>query len=203
VEPDHVSLGIWLPESVSATLPRLDLSPPSRWRVFLALVLDAAKRETDVAELAVEDLVHTTSLAPRTVKAALADLRARGLVERVGRYRRLRIRLPRIDQSLGCPPVGLTVHGNVSGNAIANRTFTARQAALVETVISEASMLLGADAWQLNMHYPGLVGLSPPVTFGEAYERLQAGASATQLSAYVRAVLGLVRSERVQGTDLT
>ena len=148
--PDNVSSGVWLPESVSTALPRLDLSPPSRWRVFLALVLDAAKRETDVAELAVEDLVHTTALAPRTVKAALADLRARGLVERVGRYRRLRIRLPRIDQSLGCP--------NVSGNAIANRTFTARQAALVETVLAEASTLLGTDAGQLTMRIRGRSG---------------------------------------------
>jgi hypothetical protein len=195
VGPDNVSSGVWLPESVSTALPRLDLSPPSRWRVFLALVLDAAKRETDVAELAVADLVHTTALAPRTVKAALADLRARGLVERVGRYRRLRIRLPRIDQSLGCP--------NVSGNASANRTFTARQAALVETVISEASTLLGTDAGQLTMRHPGSIGLSPPVTYGEAFERLKAGASGPQLSAYVRAVLALVRSEQVQGIDLT
>ena len=70
-------------------------------------------------------------------------------------------------------------------------------------MLAEASTLTGADARRLTMRHPGSVGLSPPVTYGEAFERLKGGALPTQLSAYVRAVLGLARSERVQGTDLT
>ena len=179
---------------MSAALPHLDLSPPSRWRVFLALVLDASDKTRCgdlVAELSIADLAHTTGLCPRTVKAATADLCARGLVERVGRYRYLRIILP-VVKVIPRTPVPES-----------SLTFTARQTALITTVLAEASTLLGADARQLNMRCPERVGISPPVTFGEAYERLQAGASATQLSAYVRAVLALVRSEQVQGTDLT
>jgi hypothetical protein len=124
------------------------------------------------------------------VKTALADLRARGLVERVGRYRRLRILLPVVEI--------------VPRNQLpeSSRTFTARQTALVKTVLAEASTLCGADAWQFHMRHPERVGLPPQVTFGEAYERLRSGACATHLSAYVRAVLALIRDERIQGKEL-
>ena len=62
MDPDHAQLGVWLPESVITALPRLDLSPPSGWRVFLVLVFAAFKgaartRSDDaVADLAVADL---------------------------------------------------------------------------------------------------------------------------------------------------
>jgi hypothetical protein len=45
------------------------------------------------ARLGIDDLVQLTGLARRTVKAALAVLIARGLLVRIGRYRRLRVNL--------------------------------------------------------------------------------------------------------------
>ena len=60
---DSTGGGVWLPAAVVATLPRLDLSPPSRQQVFLAVLLEAARRQRGgsdqpnlVAELSVADL---------------------------------------------------------------------------------------------------------------------------------------------------
>ena len=195
--PSASDEGVRLSAAVVRALPRLALSPPSRYRVFLAVLLAAARcREGSEARLSISDLAHLTSLAPRTVKAALADLRARGLVERIGRYRRLRILLPE--------PVVKVVPRSPTRRSTpeSSRTFTARQEALIVTVLAEASTLLDADARQLAMRYPERVGLPGPVTYGAAYERLKGGAPATQLSAYVRAVLALIRDERIQGKEL-
>jgi hypothetical protein len=178
-------------------LPRLDLSPTSRWRVFLAVLLSAARHGDQDARLSIADLAHLTGLCPRTVKTSLADLRARGLVERVGRYRRLRIHLHVPDEPKRAPP-----RNPGRSTPESSRTFTARQEALIVTVLAEVSALLSADARSLPFPAPARVGLRGPSTFGDVYERLRGGASAGQLSAYVRAVLGLVHDKRIQGEEL-
>jgi hypothetical protein len=85
------NLGAWVPWLVAERIPRLDLRPPSRWRVFIAVLMTAARYGRGEAHLAVDDLVTWTNLSKRTVKAALADLIEQGLVERVGRYGNLRV----------------------------------------------------------------------------------------------------------------
>jgi hypothetical protein len=85
--------GAWVPWRQAEALCRLGLTTPSHWRVLLAVSMVAARYGGTVARLGVDDLARMTGLAPRTVKAALAALIARGLVIRVGRYRRLAVDL--------------------------------------------------------------------------------------------------------------
>lgn len=62
----------------------------SRWQVLLAVALTSCRYGDRDALLEVSDVARLTGLSERTVKAALAELMASGLVMRVGRYGRLR-----------------------------------------------------------------------------------------------------------------
>jgi hypothetical protein len=84
-----VGAGAWLPWPVVEAVCKLNLRPPSVWQVFLAVLATWARYGLKEARLTVEDLGAMTGLSQRTVKAALAQLRERGLVARNGRYGRL------------------------------------------------------------------------------------------------------------------
>ena len=81
--PDNPDRGPWLPRPVVERLPRLELRRPSRWRVYLAVLFQAARYGGGEALLGVEDLVRMTGLSERSVKGALTELRAAGLIVRV------------------------------------------------------------------------------------------------------------------------
>jgi hypothetical protein len=103
--------GAWLPWPMAEALCHLTLHPPSRWQVLVAVLVTSCRYGGGEARLGVDDLAGLTGLAPRTVKGALKDLIDRGLVRRVGRYKRLTARLPGGDQGRGgantpAPPGG-------------------------------------------------------------------------------------------------
>lgn len=79
-----------VPADVYERVVRLrDLRPASRWQVFLLILLTSCRFGGRPAYLSVADIAAKTGLSARTVKAALADLLAAGLVRRDGRYKRL------------------------------------------------------------------------------------------------------------------
>jgi hypothetical protein len=109
----------------------------------------------------------------------------------------------RVTSPLPCEPVqSPEPQSRGRSRTLSTRTFTATQANLVNSVLAEASEILGADARTLPMLDPARVGLLAPITFGEAYKQLKGGASVQHLSAYIRAVLALKDDERVQGREL-
>ena len=78
---------------------------------------------------------------------------------------------------------------------------------MLAAVLAEASTLLGADAAALALPVEDAerLGLSPPVTYGMAYEQLRLRRVADPVPAhaqFVEAVLALHHDERVQGQDL-
>jgi hypothetical protein len=75
------------------SLCRLRLDPPSRWQVLLAIVATSARYGGRDARLSVAEIATMTGLCERTVKSAVADLIAAGLVRRVGRCRRFAVPL--------------------------------------------------------------------------------------------------------------
>ena len=217
----HRRIGAWLPWSVATALCRLELRTGSHWRVFLTVLLVSARYGGRDAHLGVEDLARMTGLATRTVKAALAALRARGLIERIGRTRRLSVPLLAGAQSTGVPVIDRPTrhHGRGSRRREPSRPegeerepdseqspFTGRQESVLAAVLAEASTLLGADAAALALPVEDAerLGLSPPVTYGMAYEqlRLRRAADPVRARAFVEAVLALHHDERVQGQDL-
>ena len=177
--------GAWLPWPVVEQVLKLDLRPGSRRRVFLAILFTSARYGGRDALLGVADLTRMTGLSPRTVKSAIAALRAAGLIVRVGRYRRLAVPLLAAARSAGAsedaPRQGAT--------------FTRRQESAMAAVLAEASLLLGSDASHLTMpedRAEGL-GLPRPVTYAEARARLTDSATAGQVAAFVGAVLATPR----------
>ena len=147
--------GAWMPWPAVKKMVRLQLRRPSTWRVFFAIAATAA-RYGGVANLGIDDLARLTELSPRTVKAAVAELLAAGLIVRFARYRRIAV--PLLDVPQSSPRSG----------------FTARQAKVVERALGQVSMLTLADASKVVMSDEESlrVGLELGVTYGVAFDRL-------------------------------
>lgn len=187
---DDPERGAWLPWHVVEQLARLNLRRPSSWRVFLAILTTCARYGGGDALLGIDDLAGMTGLSTRTVKGALAELRAAGLVVRTGRTRRLFVPL----LAAGPPERTAAVHP----------VFTRRQERAVAKALAGISMLLGVDATALTLSVENTVrlGLRAPVTYGAAYEQLRRFASPAQARVFVGMVLDLLHSEQIQGRDL-
>ena len=74
--------GVWIPREIAVCLPRLTLRPPSRWQVFMVVLLTWCRYGCTEARLSIQDICEATGLARRTVQAALAALISLGLVQR-------------------------------------------------------------------------------------------------------------------------
>ncbi len=84
------------------SLCRLRLGPASRWQVLWAILATSARFGGRDARLSVEEVAGLTGLSVRTVKAAIRDLVAAGLVSRPVRYRTLRVALlPSLSEGPG------------------------------------------------------------------------------------------------------
>jgi hypothetical protein len=184
-EPDR---GSWLPRHVAERLARLDLRRPSSWRVFLAVLTTSARYGGRDALLGVDDLARMTGLGARTVKLALSELLAAGLVERVGRAGRLRAPMLHERPEAAVPPA-----------------FTARQRAAVTRALREASLLLGRDAGliALDADQAAAVGLEAGVTLRDAQKLLEVTADRRRTMAFVGLVLGLRHGAAVAGEPMT
>jgi hypothetical protein len=212
--------GAWLPWDLALAIGRLNLKPPSRWQVFLAILLPWAR--FGEAWLTVGQICERTGLRKRAAQAALSDLIALGVVKRVGRYGRLvvvpeaittrtRNSEPRRDDD-GLPD---RHHGRRYGDlgrgpsrpAPANReeaTFTQKQRKLIGKCFADATELLGEDARRLSVpeSVATKLGLEPPVSYGQAYLILERDGRCAACGCFVRAVLDLLTDERVQGREL-
>src|SRR5580658_2872965 len=76
--------GVWLPLDLEDAIKRLHLKPPSRWNVFVAILLTWCHYGRREAWLTVRQIAAQTDLSERTVKAARADLIALGIVRPIG-----------------------------------------------------------------------------------------------------------------------
>jgi len=94
--------GTWLPWPLVKSVCRLDLPRPSCWQVYLAALL-TARRYGGEAHLTVNKLMVMTGLSDKTVRRAVIDLQALGLICRTCRYGRLQVRdcLAELDRSSG------------------------------------------------------------------------------------------------------
>jgi hypothetical protein len=165
-------------------MARLKLKRSSTWRVFFIITATAA-RYGGVANLGIEDLARLTDLSPRTVKVAVADLLAAGLIVRLARYRKIAV--PLLDA-----PEASTRSG-----------FTTRQVKAVERALGQASMLTLADASKVVMSDEESlrVGLESGVTYGVAFDQLS-GADPARCREFVGIVLAMRHDERVAGRRL-
>jgi DNA-binding GntR family transcriptional regulator len=153
----------------------------STWQVFLAIAATTA-RYGGIAKLGIEDLARLTELSPRTVKTAVAELLAAGLIVRLSRYRNIIVPILASPQS--SPRLG----------------FTARQERVVERALRQASMLTLANASNVVMSNEEAlrVGLESGVTYGIAFDRLRA-ADPVRCREFVGIVLAMRYGERVAG----
>ena len=79
--------GVWIPREIAVCLPRLTLRPPSRWQVFMVVLLTWCRYGCTEARLSIQDICEATGLARRTVQAALAALISLGWSDCAGRQR--------------------------------------------------------------------------------------------------------------------
>lgn len=86
--------GVWLNEPTADALCRLDLRPPSLWRVLFALLITLPRSGAREVHIKTEDLSRMTGLSARTVKTAVAKLVDLKLVTRIGRYERYWVNVP-------------------------------------------------------------------------------------------------------------
>jgi hypothetical protein len=172
--------GAWLPWPVVERLVRLDLGPPSHWRVFVAVLCKAARYGRGEAFLTVDALAQMTGLAPRTVKAALGVLKGRGLLTRPTRCGRIRVPWL-IDQeaqegaitsaptgptearargaSMSAPPRCKHVCPSPTSSSISSLLndgsdrgpFSPKQHKLIADVLVESTQLLGQDVGELTL----------------------------------------------------
>jgi len=223
--------GAWLTWPNALAVCRLDLRPPSLWQVFLAVSFTSARYGGGEARLSIDDLCRMTGLAPRTVKGAVADLIARKLLVRVGRYRCLRVNLPVasaggadkltppvVDHESGrgadkpAPPKCKLVCTSPTSIYVSSfskeksrpATFSDRQLSLIADVFAEVTELLGSDVGMLSVPDKAAVtmDLAPPISYGEAFEAVAHSGDRRKARDYTRAVLDLRRDERVQGREL-
>jgi hypothetical protein len=201
---------------------RLDISRPSTWRVLLALL--AIESARTAADTRVATLADCTGLSPRAVKSAIAELRALGLVRRVGgRCGRLSLVASRFSAS-GISQVSTArikgpgspggadssphLRGDDSTGTVCHGGFTPRQVRAIGACVTRMSGLTGCDAWDILLpdETATLLGLGSPVTIAQAYAALRSDLTPTSGSrrrAFVGAVIELSISESILGTLLT
>jgi hypothetical protein len=157
------------------------LRPPSRWRVFLAVLVTTARHGGRGRRLSVDDLSRMTGLAHRTVKGALAELVRRKLLIRVGRYERYQVGhlgghaipggaslpvpptknrdgargadnlAPRTCRQACTSPTSIILSSSCREKDRGPGTFTPKQERLIAAAFAEATALLGSEVTELVM----------------------------------------------------
>ncbi len=219
--------GAWVTWELALALPKLAIRPPSRWKVFLAILFVWCRYGRNEAYLTIQQIAEGTCLSKRTVTAALKDLIAQGLVRRIGRCGKLAVNPAAIaagaigDEELRQrgnnnnsphirPEAGRTRDqlaqrtGPTLSDAEAGPSFTSKQVLVIERCFREATELLGFDCRNLTLSNATAMTLElrPTTTFGEAYDELHRQGQPRACRDFVAAVLGLRSDERVCGRDI-
>jgi hypothetical protein len=225
-------VGAWVPWPLAERLCHLGLRTPSHWRVFLAVLLTAARYGGPEAYLVVADLVRLTGLGTRTVKGALARLVELGLLARTARCRRLRVTLgdgwghgggadelaPRGGDAAPaggadklapprCRQACTSPTSFISSCIEEGRgrgTFSRGQVEVIDDVLAEATELLGADAGRLTLPDAQARRLNLPTgaTYSDARAAVEASGDRRRARDFTRAALALRQDQRVQGEEL-
>lgn len=188
-----------IPYHVVVKLVRLDIKRPASWRVLLTIIGEAANQagsgnllDDTVARLQIKDIALATNLCERTVKTAVAELVAAGIVVRVGRV-----------GAFAVPMLHLAVPGTARWSGEPSRTgFTAKQAATVRKALREAGLLLGVDPTSIMMpsQYCEQLCLALGITFHAAFLSISRGLDREIARRFVGLVLEFRHSEAVGGT---
>lgn len=174
-----------IPHHIVQWLARLDIVRPASWRTLLTII-DEAVRTGDVARLQIKDICELTGLCERTVKNAVGELIAAGIIVRVER-------------------VGAFVVPMLRSAGEPLRTgFTAKQRATVRRALREAGALLGVDPISITMpvSYCEQLCLDPGITFHFAYLSISHGHDRESARRFVGLVLEFRYSEVVDGTPV-
>jgi DNA-binding transcriptional regulator YhcF (GntR family) len=222
--------GAWLPWPIAEQVCRLRLRPSSRWKVFLVVLFTWCRYGRREAWLTIPQIAQAAGVSERTVKAALKDLVASGVINRIGRTGKFTVnfapvaaadpahqtshqqhhktaesegedKLALAKGSDACPSSNSTYCSSINKKG---RGLTVRQQAAIRKTVKEATDLLGEDAGSLPLpeQVAQSLGLDPKVTYGEAFTKLQTSCDARTAHAFTKAVLHLRDDERIQGTEL-
>ena len=180
---DEESIGI--PASVAGKLAKLDIKRPSSWRVLITIIGEATASGND-AHLRISDIAGATNLCERTVKTAVAELVAAGIIVRVGRVGRFSVPMLR---------------GPGLSNLRRGKSFTARQESAVKKALREAGLLLSVDPGSIAMPPQDceMVGLQAGITFSRAFEIIRAVGDRDRARRFVGMVLEFRYCEWVGG----
>ena len=170
-----------IPHHIVQWLVRLDIKRPASWRVILAII--GSRSDDDVARLQIKDICEFTGLCERTVKSAVGELIAAGIVVRVGRVWQFSIPRQAAGEPLGA-------------------CFTAKQGATVRRALREAGALLVVDPTLIVMPVTASeqLGLDPGITFHAAFLSIKNGTDRALARRFVGLVLEFRHSEAVGGT---
>jgi hypothetical protein len=186
--------------------------------VFLAVLFIWCRYGRKEAWLTAGKIAELTGLSERTVKAAIKDLVAIGVIRRIGRAGKFEVILP--PQPAG-PPTVIDGEDKVAlptctGDCPSpNSTFSSsldkervglakKQVVAIERTLASASVLLGDDAGALPLlaETAHALGLPRGLSFHGAFERLRYGCNVQTAHCFTGAVLSLHNAERIQGKDL-
>jgi hypothetical protein len=219
------SADVPVPWNLIGEICRLPITRGSTWRVYLALVFTSCRYRKAEVRMSVSELAEMASLCQRTVRRALGELQAAGLITRAARYRRWRV--SGADTTVSAPghPAGTLLREGASGHhGVRSPTtfyylgicqlnkqteyrlhaaFSDRQLRTVADVMAESSELLGRDAWQLTLStsHSRALQLAGTSTYAQALAATLDG-DKRMARDFVRAVLALRRDERVQGEEV-
>jgi len=183
-----------IPRHIVMKLVRLDIVRPASWRVFLTIIGEAV--DGDVARLQIRDICGFTGLCERTVKSAVGELIAAGIIVRFGRVGAFAV--PMLHQATGA-------HGApavLDAPDPPRRTgFTAKQGATVRRALREAGTLLGVDPTSIMMPVTASeqLCLDPGITFHSAYLFISESKDRETARRFVGLVLEFRHSEAVGG----
>ena len=215
--------GAWVPWPLTQSVWRLDLRPPSRWKVFLVILFTWCRYGRKEAWLTVQKIAKDSNLSERTVKASLKDLFALGVVKRVGRAGKFVVMLDDMSKghSMGLPQPesegedklarstgNLTCpsSNSIYSSSVKYRTgLTKKQSYAIKTTLAATSELLGNDAGNLPIPAERAqdLGLLCNTSYHEALVRLENDCDAKTAHKLTAAVLALDSDERVQGRELS
>jgi phage replication O-like protein O len=224
-------LGAWVPWQLAEAVIRLDLRPPSRGRVFLAIFFTWCRYGQGEAHLTVSKITEMTGLSKRSVQGAITALIEQELITRIGRNGRIRVTLRKLESDTSgaslpaSPRLGQASQRSADISALPTRrqacasptvfmsstlvdintdTFTKKQFAFITDVLREAFELMGSDVGGLIMddRHTAELRLVAPVTYAEALKAVVTSKNKAMARDFTKAILALRHDERVQGIEL-